>query len=121
MNIINLDAAGDIVDPEDWSPQRTQYIETLAPGESATLSWRVNAILEGDYLVYMVVISQPADEKSTTHPVASPAIHLTVTPFTKLNPGGVLPYAVGGPIVLLLGMSLLHRHRRRQIDTGATK
>lgn len=24
MNIINLDAAGDIVDPEDWSPQRTQ-------------------------------------------------------------------------------------------------
>ena len=69
MNIINLDAAGDVVDPEDWSPQRTQYMESLAAGKSVTLSWRVNAILDGDYLVYMVLHSrarrrkgdQPAD------------------------------------------------------------
>jgi ABC-2 type transport system permease protein len=119
MNIINLDAAGDVVDPEDWSPQRTQYIETLAPGKSATLSWRVNAILDGDYLIYMVVIPEPAGEKATSQPVASSAIHLTVTPFTKLNPGGVLPYAIGGPVVLVLSMVLLNRYRRRQIDTGA--
>ncbi|HLF72856.1 MAG TPA: ABC transporter permease subunit, partial [Anaerolineales bacterium] len=30
MNVINLDASGDVVDPEDWSPQRTQYIDSLA-------------------------------------------------------------------------------------------
>jgi hypothetical protein len=119
MNIINLDAAGDIVDPEDWSPQRTQYIETLTPGQSTTLSWRVNAILDGDYLVYMVVIPEPAGQNATSLPIASAAIHLTVTPFTRLNPGGVLPYALGGPVLLLLGMSLLQRYRRKQIDTGA--
>ena len=32
MNIINLDKTGDVVDPEDWSPQRTQYLESLGPG-----------------------------------------------------------------------------------------
>ncbi len=118
MNIINLDAAGDVVDPEDWSPQRTQYIDTLAAGQSTSLSWRVNAILDGDYLIYMVVIPEPAGEKATSLPVASSAIHLTVTPFTKLNPGGVLPYAVGGPVLLVLGMTILNRYRRRQIDMG---
>jgi ABC-2 family transporter len=118
MNIINLDAAGDVVDPEDWSPQRTQYIDSLSAGKSVSLSWRVNAILDGDYLVYMTLIPEPAGEKATSQPVSSSAIHLTVMPFTKLNPGGVLPYAVGGPVVLILGMTLLNRYRRRQIDTG---
>ncbi|RPH64323.1 MAG: hypothetical protein EHM89_01950 [Acidobacteria bacterium] len=121
MNIINLDAAGDVVDPEDWSPQRTQYLESLGPGQSTTFSWTVNAILDGDYLIYMTLIPEPAGQKATSQPVASSAIHLTVTPFTKLNPRGVLPYAVGGPIVLLLGMSLLRRHRRRQIEASGNR
>jgi len=118
MNIINLDAAGDIVDPEDWSPQRTQYIPTLGAGESATQAWRVNAILDGDYLVYMVVIPEPAGREATSQVLASSGIHLLVTPFTKLNPGGVLPYAVGGPLVLILGIIMLYRLRRRKIDMG---
>jgi len=53
--------------------------------------------------------------------VASSGIHLTVTPFTRLNPGGVLPYAIGGPIVVLLGIIVLYRMRRKQIDTGGSK
>ena len=121
MNIINLSAAGDIVDPEDWSPQRTQYIPVLPAGQSATQSWRVNAILEGDYLVYMVVVPEPEGQDATSQVLASSGIHLTVTPFTKLNPGGVLPYAIGGPIVLILGIILLYRMRRRKIDTGASE
>jgi hypothetical protein len=118
MNIINLNAAGDIVDPEDWSPQRTQYIDGLPPGQSKALSWRVNAILDGDYLVYMVLVPEPEGKEATSRPVASSGLHLTVTPFTKLNPGGVLPYAIGGPLVLLGGMVLIYRRRRRQIDMG---
>jgi ABC-type transport system involved in cytochrome c biogenesis permease component len=118
MNIINLDAAGDIVDPEDWSPQRTQYIDSIPPGQSKTLSWRVNAILDGDYLVYMVLVPEPDGKDATSRPVASSGLHLTVTPFTKLNPGGVLPYAIGGPVILLGGMMLIYRARRRKIDVG---
>ncbi|HEU0294663.1 MAG TPA: ABC transporter permease subunit [Anaerolineales bacterium] len=120
MNIINLDAQGEIVDPEDWSPQRTQYIERLGTGESATLEWRVNAILDGDYMVYMVVIPQPNGQNETSHPIASPGIHLIVTPFTKLNPSGVLPFAVGIPIVLLVIIYFVNRNRNRQIDMGGS-
>lgn len=116
MNIINLDARGDVVDPEDWSPQRTQYVERLAPDESADLSWRVNAILGGDYMVYMVAIPRPDGAEATTVPAASPGIHLTIRPFARINPRGVLAYVVGTPLLLLLGMGLLFRYRRRSID-----
>lgn len=119
MNIINLDAQGDVVDPEDWSPQRTQYVENLAPGESASLSWIINTILDGDYMVYMVVIPEPSATEATSLPVASSGIHLTVTPYTRLNPGGVLPFAIGGPILLGVAIYGVYRWRRRQIDTGA--
>ncbi|MEW6030930.1 MAG: ABC transporter permease subunit [Chloroflexota bacterium] len=77
MNIINLDASGDVVDPEDWSPQRTQYLEALGPGESAELAWIINTILEGDYMVYMVIIPAPESKETTSQPIASPGIHLT--------------------------------------------
>jgi len=118
MNIINLDKQGEVVDPEDWSPQRTQYVEPLAAGQSSSLDWRVNAILDGDFMVYMVAIPAPGSAEATSQPVASGGIHLTVTPYTKLNPGGVLPFAVGGPVVLAVVIFFVYRHRRRQIDAG---
>jgi len=121
MNIINLNAKGDVVDPEDWSPQRTQYLEQLGPGQSATQSWRVNAILDGDYMVYIVLLPAPAGPEATSHPVSSPGVHLTVTPFTKLNPRGVLPYAIGGPVLVLVGIVLIYRMRRRKIDLGGSE
>lgn len=118
MNIINLSKSGDVVDPEDWSPQRTQYVDPLRAGQSASLGWRINAILDGDYMVYMVAIPAPVGPGATSHPVASPGIHLRVSKYARLNPGGVLPYAIGGPIVLGLLIFLVYRYRHRQIDAG---
>jgi ABC-2 type transport system permease protein len=120
MNIINLDKHGEVVDPEDWSPQRTQYVEPLAPGQSATLNWRINAILDGDFMVYIVAIPAPGSSEATSLPVASSGIHLTVTPYTKLNPGGVLPYAIGGPILVGFAIFFVYRRRHREIDVGAS-
>lgn len=120
MNIINLDATGDVVDPEDWSPQRTQYIDSLAPGESASLHWIINTILDGDYMVYMVLIPAPTSTETTSHPVATSGLHLTVTPFTRLNPGGVLPYVIGAPLLLLAIIYFVYRRRRQQIDMGGS-
>ena len=121
MNIINLDKHGEVVDPEDWSPQRTQYVEPLRPGQGTTLSWRVNAILDGDFMVYMVAIPAPGSPAATSQPAASSGIHLVVTPYTKLNPRGVLPYAIGGPLLLGAVIVLVARHRRRQIDPGGAE
>jgi len=120
MNIINLKKAGEPIDPEDWSPLRTQSIDPLAPGQSTRLSWRVNAILEADLMIYMVAIPQPDGQNVTSHPVASPGIHLIVTPFTRLNPRGVLPYVIGQPLAVLAGMFLLRRLRSREVDAGGS-
>lgn len=120
MNIINLDAEGDVVDPEDWSPQRTQYLGSLAPGESATQSWVLNTILEGDYMVYVVLIPAPASEDETSQPIASPGIHVKVNPFTRINPGGILPFAIGIPVMLIFILVGLLRIRRRGIDANDT-
>lgn len=121
MNIINLDATGDVVDPEDWSPQRTQYLESLGTGQSASQAWEVDAIFDGDYMVYIVVIPAPAGPQATSQPVASAGVHLTVTPYTRLNPGGVLPYAIGGPLLVLLAVIVVLRLRRREIDVGGAQ
>ncbi len=118
MNVINLDAKGDVVDPEDWSPQRTQYIDSLGSGESTNLAWIINTILDGDYMVYMVLIPAPSSTESTSQPIASSGIHLTVTPFTRLNPGGVLPYVIGAPLLLMIVIILVYRRRRQAIDMG---
>jgi hypothetical protein len=120
MNVINLDAQGEVVDPEDWSPERTQYIQSLRPGQSAELHWIINTILDGEYLVYMVLIPAPGSTESTSHPIATSAIHLTVTPFTRLNPGGVLPYAIGAPLLLLGIIYFVYRGRRQQVDLGGS-
>ena len=120
MNIINLSSSGDVVDPEDWSPERTQYLESIGPGKSITQTWILNTILEGNYMVYVVLVPTPTGDDSTSQPVTSSGIHIKVNAFTRLNPGGILPFAIGIPlflILILIGVSWL---RRRGIDTGAS-
>jgi hypothetical protein len=112
MNIINL-GKGDPVDPEDWSPERTQHTDPLEPGERVTQSWTVEAILEGNYMVYMTVIAAPGAIDATSLPISSPGIHMTVAAFQSTNPGGVLPIALGIPIALIVVTFLLRRYWRR--------
>jgi ABC-2 type transport system permease protein len=115
MNIINL-GSGQPVDPEDWSPERTQAIDPLEPGQTSELHWTVDPILKGDYLVYMVVTPKPVGSTSTSQPVTSSAIHLTVEQYTWLNPGNVLPLAIGMPTALTVVWLGLRALRRREIE-----
>jgi len=116
MNIVNL-GDGDPVDPEDWSPVRTQTIESVDSAGNAVLNWEVNTIIKGDYLVYMVVLASPVSAAQTTLPVASQGIHLTVEPFLRINPGGVLPLAIGMPLFLGWMLFAVSRRRSRLIDS----
>ena len=118
MNIINLDANGDVVDPEDWSPERTQYLESLASGESSTRTWIVTPIFEGDYLIYIVVIPTPESQEATSQPISSSGLHLTINAGTGLNPGGVLPLLIGIPVVLITILLVLLWYRRKQTETS---
>jgi len=118
MNIINLSKTGDVVDPEDWAPQRAQYIDSLEPNQSSTLSWEVNAVLDGDFMVYLVAIPHPNSAEASSQVVASRGLHLSVAKYASLNPSGIVPYVIGVPIVLVAAIFLLFRMRRRQIDAG---
>ena len=118
MNIVKT-AMGDPVDPEDWSPLRTQTIETLAPGESVTQSWTVQAILEGDFMVYLTAIPKPQGADTTSQPVSSPGVHITVLAFADTNPGGVLPIAFGIPLALMALSILMRRTKRWQRGKSA--
>ena len=118
MNVINLDDAGAVVDPEDWSPERTQYIDSLRSGQSASLDWIINPIMEGNFMVYMVLIPETASTETTGQPVASPGIHVTVTPFTGFRPSNILPIVIAEPIILLAITYFVYRRRRQQIDLG---
>lgn len=118
MNIVKT-GKGDPVDPEDWSPERTQAIDALAPGASVEQAWTVDAILEGDYMVYLTVIPKPKSPESTSQPISSPGIHLIVKPFTQSNPGGVLPVAIGIPAALIVVAALPRRRWRRGANTAS--
>jgi ABC-type transport system involved in cytochrome c biogenesis permease component len=118
MNVINLDDAGAVVDPEDWSPERTQYIESLESGQSASLDWIINPIMEGNFVVYMVLIPEAASADTTIQLVASPSIHLTVAPFTGLSSINILPIVIAEPIILLAITYFVYRRRRQQVDLG---
>lgn len=118
MNIVKT-GKGDPVDPEDWSPQRTQAIEVIAPGESVKQSWTVQAILEGDVIVYLTVIPKPKGPDSTSQLVASSGVHITIHPFAESNPGGVLPIAIGIPLALMVFSILLRRSKRWRREAAA--
>ena len=114
MNIIKLTSTGDVVDPEDWSPERTQYVNFVPAGDQLRQSWTIEAILKGDYMVYLVGIPEPG-EKATSHPISSPGLHLTVGAFQRLNPQGVLPVVIAVPLGVTLAVLLLVRLRLRRL------
>jgi ABC-2 family transporter protein len=118
LNIIKLTSEGDVVDPEDWSPERTQYVNSIAAGDALRHSWTIEAILKGDYMVYLVAIPQPA-EGSTSRPVASSGLHLSVGAFQRLNPGGVLPVVIAVPLGVTIVLLLLVRLRLRRLARDA--
>jgi len=118
MNIVKT-GKGDPVDPEDWSPQRTQAIQVIAPGESVKQSWTVQAILEGDVMVYLTVIPKPQGPDTTSQLVASSGVHITIHPFAESNPGGVLPIAIGIPLALMAFSILLRRSKRWRREATA--
>jgi len=122
MNIINLGKGGDPVDPEDWSPERVQELGVLAPGDSAEQSWLVSAILDGDYMIYLTVVPTPSSSTGSALPVASPGVHITVAGVARSNPGGVLPVAIGMPLLLSIVTLGLRRWwgRDRGVQPTAT-
>lgn len=99
------------VDLEDWSAHRAVTLPTLGAGQSKDVSWSLRLVKGGNYVVYANAIAGGSTRASVGQEVP-----LSVTAQKNLNPGGVLPVAIGVPIVagaVLLGPVAL---RQRRLD-----
>ncbi|MBA2713791.1 MAG: hypothetical protein H0U55_09610 [Rubrobacteraceae bacterium] len=82
------------VDLEDWSAHRAVTFDSLSPGETKNASWDLRLIKGGEYIVYAAAIA-----KDSSQAAVGPEVPLSVTAQKNLNPGGVLPVALGVPMV----------------------
>lgn len=98
-------AAATSVDPEDWTPTLTRTVGVLAPGATKTVRWTVQPIAGGTFAVYAVALAPGEADLS-----ASDVLVLTVDEQRTLDPGGILPLAVGVPT--LVGALLVVQIRR---------
>jgi hypothetical protein len=100
------------VDLEDWSAERGLYIGTIDSGQTFPLSWKIHFVKSGDYAL-MVIALTASDEV----PQVSNITHFNVQPKRNLNPGQVLPVALGTPVLVALLM-LLMAYRRLSAKLG---
>jgi len=104
---------GRYVDPEDWSPQRTQYLPPLQPGESVRLPWRLLALNEGAFVTFVTVVS--AEESFP--PAVSASLRLQVAPDDILPLKDVIPVAAVVPLFPLALLVFAVAHTRRMAAT----
>lgn len=105
------------VDPEDWTSTLSRFAGEIGPGESVTVEWRIQPISAGTFSVYAVVLA--ADDDSVA---ASNVLQVSVDDRRSLNPNGILPVAIGAPVVIggLLATQLRRSRRHRpQATDGA--
>ena len=108
LNVLSLQD-GVYVDPEDWSSNRTHYLDPIPPGESTTITWRMQAVNDGDFGIYVAVLPETG---APIPPTTGPTIHLYVAEKKTLNAGGIVPLVLGIPAALGL-LTLGIRIRRR--------
>lgn len=109
LNILTTDESV-YVDPEDWSPKRTQYLDTLAPGDSAEFTWEVQAVTSGPLILYVSVTSPDSDVVTSSGP-----LNLTVGGQRAVDSATVMPLVLWMPagVLVLLAGAFARRRRHR--------
>ncbi len=97
------------VDLEDWSAEKGLFIGTIEPNQVFPLNWKIHFVKAG---IYSLVIVATAPTSET--PQVSKITHFKVSPKHNLNPGKVLPVALGEPIILLFIMGMINYKRQRE-------
>ena len=96
------------VDLEDWSAEKGLYIGTIDAGQTLPLNWKIHFVKAGEYSLIIVATTGGREV-----PEVSSITHFQVNPKRNLNPGKVLPVALGTPIVLIFLLFLLNYKRHR--------
>jgi hypothetical protein len=98
------------VDLEDWSAEKGLYIGTIEPDQIFPLNWKIHFVKAGIYSLIIVAIRAGSEI-----PQVSGITSFQVNPKRNLNPGQVLPVALGTPIVLILIFSIVNYKRQTRI------
>jgi hypothetical protein len=72
----------------------------------------VKAVTSGGMGLYVAVLGTPSAGATPPAPTASPTLEAQVTEHRTINPGGVVPLALGIPAALALVMAALRVRRR---------
>jgi hypothetical protein len=99
------------VDLEDWSAEKGQYIGIIDVGQTLPLNWKIHFVKPGDYSLIIV-----AEVSGQTSPQTSTIVHFHVNQKHNLNPGQVLPVALGMPILLLFLIFIIQYRRNKKIQ-----
>jgi len=117
LNVASLQS-GVYVDPEDWSSARTQYLDPLQPGDSMTMDWKVRALTEGDFAVYITLVT--ADP--TFVPVTGAPLVVHTSPSNILPMRKVLPVVAVVPLVpFALVLAGIVQDLRRRVERKSHK
>lgn len=95
------------VDPEDWTATLSKPIGALDAGGSATITWSIQPISPGTFLVYAVALAPGASDVS-----GSNVLTVKVADRRSLDPQGVLPVVIIMPIAV--GTLFTNRLRRNR-------
>jgi hypothetical protein len=95
------------VDLEDWSAERGLYVGSIEPDQSLPLGWRIHFVKAGGYALLIVAVTAGSDV-----PNVSVITHFRVLPKRSLDPGHILPVALGEPLVLVVFLALVNTRRR---------
>ena len=107
LNVVSLDPA-EYVDPEDWSTERTRYLDPVEAGGSRSIRWSVKAVSAGPIAIYVTAV--PAGGSG---PIAvGPPLHVQVADRRTLNSGGVVPLALAVPAAVSV-IAVAARRRAR--------
>lgn len=108
LNIVALDP--DVyVDPEDWSSARTKYLDVLPAGGSTRLTWEVQAVGSGRFILYVGV----AQRQAASSVAGSQPLRLDVSHRRVLGARSVLPLAGAVPAAVLVLLMTVARRRRQ--------
>ena len=108
LNVLSLDP--DVyVDPEDWSSQRTIYLDPVPAHAATRLDWTVQAVNSGRLVIYVAVTAS----QGTDAVAASNTLRLAVASQRTVEAGGILPLALAMPAAVLLLTGFVGYRRRR--------
>lgn len=99
------------VDLEDWSAEKGLYIGTIDVKQDLPLSWKIHLVKAGTYSLAVIAIIAEKER-----PVTSSITQLIVEPKINLNPGQVLPVALGMPILLFACLAIIQYRRNVKVS-----